>query len=726
VFGKAELPAQRAIAVTTPDLYYLVTHQLHTEGDTPLSMDKILPGDDNTTNGSPSTIEQLKSLIPEAFADDGKLNVENLKQLLGEEVSESGVKFGLEWLGREDAVMGARDETSCTLKPVQDDDIGDDSRNMLIEGDNIDVLRILKQSYRGRIKMIYIDPPYNTGNDLIYDDDFSDLHGSYMRRSGQISESGEILDTDTETSGKTHRKWLSMMWPRLKLLHDLLHKDGVIFISIDDNEMHHLRSICDSIFGNNNHVATIPLEITKTQGMKKKAAEEGSVVKNHEYIMCYSKTSGNKKIVKNLLFDHRPGYDTHYSVWIDKPDKPGKIKKLTEVLADDKKMYAEFQRLGLLKKDEKITNPMIASALLISPTVQKFIYEEHAENIFQEMMAKINVPDDVKAKLKNDTATLHNGYLLKNNGSGNMIQLGQLSRSVGPADDNAGTFGLRTIRGSLWKGVYSDMMNVAKEGGEVPFKNGKKPVRLIKQLAHWIGVGQDDIVLDAFAGSGTTGEVAMQMNVEDNGNRRFILIQWAQDLSEPKGDDQKEAAKFCRENDLPLNIISLTKERLKRVHQNILKEHPDSSANLGFKMYKYVPSNINNWNNPNPEDLQKTLEEFINVVNEDSTMLDIFTEMTLKYGIDLAAPVNISSVGDHEIFEVDNGRMLACFSNEKISSDSIPDIAKELIQKKNNGNHESNCIAIFLDNSFEDDEAKTNLKLDLESGGFAPSYLKCI
>jgi len=689
-------------------------------------MDKILPGDDNTSNGSSSTIEKLKSLIPEAFADDGKLNVENLKQLLGEEVSESEVKFGLEWPGREDVVMGARIETSCTLKPVQDDDIGDDSRNILIEGDNIDVLRILKQSYRGKIKMIYIDPPYNTGNDLIYDDDFSDPHGSYMRSSGQISESGEILDTDTDTSGKTHRKWLSMMWPRLKLLHDLLHKDGVIFISIDDNEMHHLRSICDSIFGNTNHVATIPLEITKTQGMKKKAAEEGSVVKNHEYIMCYSKSSGNKKIVKNLLYDHRPGYDTHYSFWIDNPDKPGKIKKLTEVLADNKEIKAEFQRLNLLKENGKITNPMIENALLISPTLQKFIYKDHAENIFQEMMAKLSIPDEVKSKLKSDTVTLHEGYYLKKNGKGNMVQLGKLSASVGKADDNAGTFGLRTIRGSLWKGFYSDMMNVAKEGDNVPFKNGKKPVRLIKQLAHWIGIEGDDIVLDAFAGSGTTGEVVMQMNAEDNGNRRFILIQWAQDLSKPKGDDQKAAAKFCKDNDLPLNIISLTKERLKRAHNKIVEEYPDSSANLGFKMYKYVPSNIKNWNNPNPEDLQKTLEEFVNIVNEDSTMLEIFTEMILFHGIDLAAPVNISSVGDHEIFEVDNGRMLACFSNEKILSDSIPDVAKELIQRKDDGEHESNCIAIFLDNSFENDEAKTNLKLALEAGKFSISHLKCI
>jgi adenine-specific DNA-methyltransferase len=505
-----------------------------------------------------------------------------------------------------------------------------------------------------------------------------------------------------------------------------LHKDGVIFISMDDHEIHHLRNLCDSIFGRDNHVATIPLEITKTQGFKLKSAAEGTVVKNHEYIMCYSKSSGNKKIVKNLLYDHRPGYDTHYSFWIDNPDKPGKIKKLTEVLADNKEIKAEFQRLNLLKENGKITNPMIADALLISPIVRKFIYEDHAKNIFQEMMAKLKVPDDVKAKLKNDTATLHEGYYLKKNGNGNMVQMGQLSGSVGKADDNAGTFGLRTIRGSLWKGFYSDMMNVAKEGGGVPFKNGKKPVRLIKQLAHWIGIEEDDIVLDAFAGSGTTGEAVMQMNAEDNGNRRFILIQWAQDLSEPKGDDQKAAVKFCKDNDLPLNIISLTKERLKRAHNKILEGNPDSSANLGFKMYKYVPSNIKNWNNSNPEDLQKTLEEFINVVNEDSSMLDIFTEMILFHGIDLAAPVTISSVGDHEIFDADNGRMLACFSNEKISSDSIPDIAKELIQKKNNGNHESNCIAIFLDNSFEDDEAKTNLKLDLESGEFAPSHIKCI
>ena len=269
-------------------------------------------------------------------------------------------------------------------------------------------------------------------------------------------------------------------------------------------------------------------------------------------------------------------------------------------------------------------------------------------------------------------------------------------------------------------------MNVAKEGGNVPFKNGKKPVRLIKQLAHWIGIEGDDIVLDAFAGSGTTGEAVMQMNAEDNGNRRFILIQWAQDLSKPKGGDQKVAAKFCKDNDLPLNIISLTKERLKRAHNKIVEEYPDLSANLGFKMYKYVPSNIKNWNNPNPEDLQKTLEEFINIVNEDSTMLEIFTEMMLFHGIDLAAPVNISSVKGHEIFDVDNGRMLACFSNEKILSDAIPDVAKELIQRKDDGEHESNCIAIFLDNSFENDEAKTNLKLALESGGFPVSHLKCI
>lgn len=296
-----------------------------------------------------------------------------------------------------------------------------------------------------------------------------------------------------------------MMYPRLKLARNLLKDDGIIFISIDDKEIANLKLLCDEIFGAENYVSIIGIEITKTQGMKVKSAKEGSIVKNYEYVLCYSRKEG--KIVENLLYDFNDGYDTHFSYYIN-PETLEK-KSLVEYFKDNHVFKAEFEKYQL---DIKLSN--IEKLLYISPKFKKLLFEQESKNIFQDMACNINIGKDIQEKLKNNTIVNYNNYLLTISSGGKLRQYSSLYETLRFNDEYNSEFGRTTIRGNLWKNFYSDMMNVAKEG-LMDFSNGKKPVRLIKQLSKWVGLSNNDIVLDFFSGSATTAHATMQLNSEE-------------------------------------------------------------------------------------------------------------------------------------------------------------------------------------------------------------------
>ena len=370
--------------------------------------------------------------------------------------------------------------------------------NFLIEGDNLHSLKLLEKTHRNKIDVIYIDPPYNTGNkDFIYDDCYIDKNDGY-----------------------THSKWLSFMSKRLEIARNLLSKTGVIFISIDNNEYANLKLLCDQIWGESNFVTTIHIELSATQGMKVKAAKEGNIVKNGEYILVYS-TSQNKKIGLIQLKDPVE-YDNHYNIFLEKSGEYYLETPLNEVLLKNEEIYNELSALRMLSKKNKLSNNNISKIYMKSELARNFI-NQNADKICRTHDT-IDIDKTFMQKMKENHVyqydTQDRSYLVSLH-KGGVFQKILFSDKLDYADDFYSTFGPTRIRGDWWSGFYLDMGNVKKEG-KVEFKNGKKPIRLIKQILKF-SAPTNSIILDFFAGSGTTGHAVAQLNKEDGGNRQYIL-----------------------------------------------------------------------------------------------------------------------------------------------------------------------------------------------------------
>lgn len=405
-------------------------------------------------------------------------------------------KFGLVWEDKPEKVA-----TDCKEKlPVLNEDASKaiskapgQPTNIIIEGDNYHSLSALNYTHSGKIDVIYIDPPYNTGNkDFKYNDRYVDKEDAFK-----------------------HSKWLSFMRKRLELAKNLLKTDGVLFISIDDNEQAYLKLLCDEIFGENNFASSLHVEMSLTQGMKVGAAQNGSIVKNGEYVLVYAKDIQSFK-VKHILYDGVDGYDSHFSLYIKENNGEYVMTTIGDFLAKSTELDEYFKKYSLRK-----SFPSFRRLMEIDENFRALIYEKYASDFYRSMMAQIVVPEEVNQKLAAGKIVKYDKYLLHQTSSGKMAQLLSLSSTIGDTDDYEPKYGRRRIRGDMWKGFYSDMMNLAKEGG-IEFKNGKKPVRLVKQLCKW-GSSNNGIILDFFAGSGTTGQAVLELNKEEKSNRRFII-----------------------------------------------------------------------------------------------------------------------------------------------------------------------------------------------------------
>ncbi len=415
--------------------------------------------------------------IREEHKDDDEMLI-----VLGEIENElNSKKYGLVWEEHSEEV----EEQMKSKIPVFTEDknmeiVSDETMpfNFLLEGDNLHSLKLLEKTHKGKIDVIYIDPPYNTeSKDFVYDD-------------------RKIGSDDTYR----HSMWISFMNRRLQIAKRLLVEQGVIFISIDNNEYANLKLLCDQIFGENNFVTTIHVELSATQGMKVKAAKMGNVVKNGEYILVYSK-DGHKNIAINTLYDHRPDYDNHYIKYLAETNN---VENLKDVFND------------------RYPNDKISSVVDAYQNNKKFkrFVEENLDRIFRyDKTTGFNPEDFEFGKV---TTLFKNGrkYVLQRK-TNSVEQLMFLSDSYGQCNDFKESYGLRKIRGDWWKEFYLDMGNVSKEGNVV-FTNGKKPVRLIQQLIHMV-TSRNETILDFFAGSGTTGHAVLKLNQEDGGNRKFIL-----------------------------------------------------------------------------------------------------------------------------------------------------------------------------------------------------------
>lgn len=451
-----------------------------------------------TTNLSKIKREKMLSTINEIkknITDEETLN--NLSMIENELTKK---KYGLIWEEHEERVDKELETQISTFEEIKDKEIisnKDDKFNFLLEGDNLHSLYLLEKTHKGKIDVIYIDPPYNTINkDFIYNDNYVDPEDGYR-----------------------HSKWLSFMEKRLNIANKLLSENGVIFISIDNNEQAQLKLLCDSIFGEESFVTTIHVELSTTQGMKVKAAKSGNIVKNAEYIHVYSKNKFKNIGITPLLDPVR--YDSHYNLYMKKEKDFYSEFSISDVIPNN--IISELKALNLLDKKGNLSNNNISIAYSKSDLFCDWI--NNNSNCICRAHDSIEIDNNFKEKMViGKIYNYSNGtrnYLVVKNEKNEISQRILLSEKLNYADDLYNTYGPTRIRGDWWAGFYLDMGNVSKEGG-IKFLNGKKPVRLIKQILKFT-TQKDSTILDFFAGSGTTAHAVEQLNKEDNGSRSFIL-----------------------------------------------------------------------------------------------------------------------------------------------------------------------------------------------------------
>ena len=593
-------------------------------------------------------IKQLKQIAPECF-EDGKLTFETLRQNLGDWVQdeEDGdlEHFGLFWPGKKDARRLATIPPEGTLEPVYgeglksdgtpDDDGVNDSKNIFIEGENLEVLKILQKSYANKIKMIYIDPPYNTGNDFVYDDDFTEPLQEYLRRTGQIDEEGKPLTTNKKSDGRFHSKWLSMIYPRLRLARNLLKDDGVIFVSIDDNEATNLKMVLNEIFGEENFIAQF---IHKNNSNKNQAKLVGV---SCEYFLCYSK---NKDSLQGIE------WKVEKKGAADIAKKFKQLKKLDisldEIEQEIKEMYKRPKYAHLSRWNKVDENGVFKDENLSregGPKNYTITNPETGEDCV--------VPPRGWAKSKEDLEKLQQQ---------NLIWYGDPDTAPGwkyyLSEDNY------SVPDNFW--YYDNSVDtkwIKKEFGDIVFQN-PKPVDMIRDLID-MTCDSSDIVMDFFAGSGTTAHALNSSLVNSNGELNYILVQFPEPLEESK-KEQKAAFKYCVKENLPYYLTEVTKKRLKKT----IKKN-----NIGtFKVYKLMQTNYKQWNDVQREDISQ-LENSLDLFNssplrEDWNKNKLITELMLLEGFPLDASQTKSHIGSNQIVKVESeivsNTLLICLDDE--------------------------------------------------------------
>lgn len=444
-------------------------------------------------------INRIHTYIANAPQDE---NTGKLLTYLSElEKDINGKKYGLVFEEHREKIDEVLEDNTPVLTEEKDLFIDNGGEmNFLIEGDNLASLKLLEKTHRGSVDLIYIDPPYNTGNgDFIYDDNYVEKEDTFY-----------------------HSKWLSFMEKRLNIAKRIIKHDGCIFMSIDNNEFAQLKILCDDILGSENFVTNIHVEMSATQGMKVKAAKQGNIVKNGEYILVY-KMDGTKNVGNNPLVDPVK-YDSHYNSFLINEDIYFSEISLSEAISKEKKIIEILNDFGFTDKNCKLKNKNISDAYEKCDAFRKWI-NDNAQRICRKHDT-IQIDENFSENMIVGKVYQYNSgsreYLVSKNKNNSITQRILLSDKMSIADDFYNTYGPTRIRGDWWAGFYLDMGNISKEGN-VDFSNGKKPVRLIKQIIKFALKNKDNIVLDFFAGSGTTGHAVMQLNAEDKGNRKFIL-----------------------------------------------------------------------------------------------------------------------------------------------------------------------------------------------------------
>lgn len=626
-------------------------------------------------------IERLQALFPEAFTE-GKVDFNVLRQLLSGEVEDREEKYGLNWHGKCRARQIALTPSTGTLRPCLEDSVEwDKTQNIFIEGDNLEVLKLLQKSYSGQVKMIYIDPPYNTGKDFVYHDDFKDNIRNYLELTGQVDGDGQKISSNTEASGRFHTDWLMMMYPRLKLARNLLKEDGSIFISIDEKELHNLRFVCNDIFGDECFVAVITV-LCNPKGR----SQDKYFATNHEYVVVYSKNPLPKGFF--AIAKEEDQIEAEYP----EEDDGGKYRLLE--LRNTHRDFGRHNRRNLFYKIYVNEEGEISLEEIDDWEVVLPIWDDGFEGCWTWERPKAERDIELLAaqKVKGKWKIYRKSYA---SGADRMLKTILNEKSF------------YTERGQK---EFNALFNTRAKLFQSP-----KSHYLISQLLQTVTTNSD-IILDFFSGSGTTGHAVMGQNANNSEYRHFILVQLPEPL-DPANKDQKAAAEFCDSIGKPRNIAELTKERLRRAGKKIKEESPMFSGDLGFRVFKLDTSNIRSWE-PDREDISRTLLDSVEHLKGDRTEQDILFELLLKLGLDLTVPVEKKKIVGKTVYSIGAGILIVSLA-EKIANKEVEPLALGIVKWRKEIDPASETQIVFRDNAFVDDVGKTNLIAILQQNGLS-------
>lgn len=649
----------------------------------------------HSLDGVQRNIELIGKLFPNAITEvkrNGKVEHAIDFDVLRQELSDSIVegreeRYQFTWPDKKKAMLAANAPITATLRPVVADSVGKDgtpggfdSENLYIEGDNLEVLKLLQETYLGKVKMIYIDPPYNTGNDFVYEDDFAQRTEDYMGNSGQYDEEGNRMVTNTESNGRFHTDWLNMIYPRLKLAKDLLADDGVIFISIDDNEIENSLKVCSEVFGKENYLACFP-RVTKKAGKTTDA-----IARNHDYLLTYAKSSA----VKLYLPSHT---DDGFKFSDEFIDTRGKYK-LNQTLDYDSLQYSA-----------SLDYPITIKGKTFYPgqSYEKYLERQkgnHARADWAWRWSKelfefgfkngFIVIKDYESYSRIYTKTYQNCRIVK---KGNGFQLEYMER----------TKAISTLE--FIENEYSNdnsKKNITQVFDAAVF-DYSKPVELLRTITSY-ATSTSDLVLDFFSGSATTAHAVMKLNAEDGGHRKFIMVQLPE-----KTDEKSEAYKAGYKN-----ICEIGKERIRRAGKQILSaggqlsmdrvrldtnstlNTPNSTLDVGFRCLRLDSSNMENVYYTPDEVSQQGMFSLVDNVKPDRTPEDLLFQVMLDLGVLLSSSIEVKEIADKKVFNVADGFLLACFDH-----DVTEETVKAIAQMKP-------YYAVFRDSSMANDSVATN------------------
>ena len=608
-------------------------------------------------------IAQLKALFPELVTEGPNgpaVNVDVLKALVGDATeTDAEEKYGLNWHGKRTARHLALASTTGPLRPCGDDSVDwSTTKNLVIEGDNLEVLKLLQKAYARRVKMIFIDPPYNTGTDFVYPDSFQDGVSNYLELTGQAADRRPTT-SNSETSGRYHTNWLNMIYPRLKQAWNLLRQDGVIFITIDDHEIAQLTQVCNELFGEENKKGVLIW-----QHSVQPKGYSGTFSVHHNYILCYQRSDDFELSNTERTDEH----NRNYSNPDNDPRGPWRSGDVRNALYRPNLIY-------------KITTP---SGRTIDPPPNGWRWSK------ETLAEKISTGEIIFSA--DESRIIRKIYLETLEGRTPETLL--FGKDVGTTRDAAAEI----------KKLFD---------GEMPFDT-PKPTALIRHLIKLSGARSNDIVLDFFAGSGTTAHAVMAHNQASGDRLRSILIQLPEPLSQDD-KNQRAAADYCQKIGISSNIAALTKERLRRVGKALRSELISDTVDVGFRVYRLDYSNIRIWR-PDQANIQLALLSNAEHVLEDRSEDDILVELLLRLGLDLCTPIECRMFSDTKVYAIGMGVVFALLGRA-IPNKAVEEVACEILEWKRELSPAGSSSCIARDSAFGNDVAKSNFAAILQQGG---------